>query len=189
MARFLFEQCERLLLRGGAIACCCPGGVGADPTFARWSLLLDELIGFKQAVVWDKGPIGMGWHYRRSYEFVLVGQKPGKARWFDESHRIENVIRPGDQGIRKIIPRADQHPTQKPVELAEHFIRLHTQPGDIVLDPFTGSGTTGVAALRLGRRFVGVELDPHWFNVARDRIDRFVESPGEPLYARENAIE
>ena len=55
---------------------------------------MDGIIGFKQMVVWDKGPIGMGWHYRRSYETVLVGEKPGAAcRWFDDSQQIENIIR------------------------------------------------------------------------------------------------
>jgi hypothetical protein len=78
----------------------------------------------------------MGWHYRRSYETVLVASRPGAAhRWYDETSTIENVIRPGAYGIRKIIPTADEHPTQKPVQLAEHFIKLHTRPGDLVLDP------------------------------------------------------
>ncbi len=160
-------------LRHGGCCCCCCGGGGPDPQFARWCLWLDDAIGFKQMVVWDKGPIGMGWHYRRSYETVLVAEKKGAAcRWFDTSGRIENIIRPGSHGIRKIIPAAHDHPTPKPVELPAHFINLHTAPGDLVLDPFMGAGTTGVACVRLGRRFVGIELDPHWHQVAVDRITR-----------------
>lgn len=132
---------------------------------------MDDVLSFKQMVIWDKGKIGMGWHYRRSYETVLVASKgKGKARWYDESHRIENVIRPGDYGIRKIIPRADQHPTEKPSALAAHFIRLHTQPGDVVLDPFMGSGTTGLAAAELGRSFIGIEKDPRYFTLAKRRL-------------------
>lgn len=134
--------------------------------------MLDKLIGFKQAIVYDKGPIGMGWHYRRSYEFVLVGQKPGaKAKWYDETNKIENIIRPGDYGIAKIIPSKNQHPTEKPWQLAAHFIRLHTKPGDIVLDPFMGSGSTGVAALSLDRRFIGIELDKHWYRHTIKRLE------------------
>jgi DNA modification methylase len=115
--------------------------------------------------------MGMGWRYRRSYETVLVGYKPGaNMRWFDDSKRIENIIRPGDYGIRKIIPSAEQHPTQKAVELAAHFIRLHSQPGHTVLDPFMGSGTTGEAALSMGRSFIGIEQDEHWHSVAQRRI-------------------
>jgi len=167
------REYARLLKPGCGCVCCCCGGGGPDPQFARWSLWLDETPGleFKQMVVWDKGPMGMGWHYRRSYETVLVAQRKGAAcRWHDETNTVENIIRPGDYGIRKVIPSADEHPTLKPVELAQHFIRLHSAPGDLVLDPFMGSGTTGTACLRLGRRFVGVELDARWYALAKTRL-------------------
>ncbi len=159
------------LLASNCCCCCCCGGGGPDPQFARWSLWLDEVLSFKQMVVWDKGKMGMGWHYRRSYETVLVAQKgKGKTRWYDESKRVENIIRPGDYGIKKIIPRADQHPTEKPVALARHFILLHTKPGDLVLDPFAGRGSTGQACLETGRRFVGVEMDRDHFRLACARL-------------------
>lgn len=165
------------LLRPGS-CCCCGGGGGPDPQFARWSLEMDQHIDFKQMVVWDKGPMGMGWHYRRSYETVLVGQRRGAAcKWHDESDAIENIIRPGYLGIRKIIPQATDHPTPKPPELARHFIRLHTQPGDLVLDPFMGGGSTAVAAVKEGRRFVGVEIDPQWFDLACRRIEEAYKQP------------
>lgn len=132
---------------------------------------MDEHLAFKQMVVWDKGKIGMGWHYRRSYETVLVAQKgKGKCNWFDRSHKIENIIRPGDHNVRKIIPSQRQHPTEKPVELAEHFIKLHTRPGDVVLDPFMGSGTTALACQRTGRRFIGIELDRRWYGMAERKL-------------------
>ena len=120
----------------------------------------------------------MGWHYRRSYETVLVGEKPGAAcRWFDTSGKIENVIRPGAYGVRKIIPQADDHPTPKPPSLAAHFIRLHTQPGDVVLDPFMGGCSTGVAAMSLERRFIGIELDPEHFEASVRRMEREYNQP------------
>ncbi len=50
------------------------------------------------------------------------------------------------------------------------LVQDFTEPGDLVLDPFCGSGTTGVACLRLGRRFIGIEKDPKWANVARERM-------------------
>lgn len=140
--------------------------------FARWSLALDEALEFKQMVVWDKGPMGMGWHYRRSYETVLVAMKPGAAcRWYDETGRVENIIRPGYKGIRKIIPSAEQHPTPKPIELVKHFLGLHTKRGAVVLDPFMGGGTTGEACVEMGRDFIGIELDEQWYNYARHRIE------------------
>lgn len=143
--------------------------------FARWSLLLDEIFDFKQMVVWDKGPIGMGWHYRRSYETVLVAQKRGgKCKWYDKSQRVENIIRPGAFGIKKLIPSASDHPTQKPVALAEFFIKLHTQPGEVVLDPFLGSGSTAIAAKKLRRRFIGIELNPEYVKMAEERLKPYM---------------
>jgi DNA modification methylase len=157
------------LLKPGCCCCCCCCGGGPDPMFARWSLWLDSTPGlkFKQMIVWDKGPMGMGWHYRRSYETVLVAQKKGAAcRWFDTSHKIENILR----HIPKIIPRKDDHPTEKPVSLAEFFIKLHSQVGETILDPFCGYGTTGIAALRLNREFIGIDLSPAYCEIARKRI-------------------
>jgi DNA modification methylase len=166
-----------LLQPGCCCCCCCGGGGGPDPQFALWSLWLSEVFDFKQMVVWDKGPIGMGWHYRRSYETVLVGQVPGAAcRWYDTTNRVENIIRPG-MGIGKIIPSADQHPTEKPPELAAHFTLLHTLPGHIVIDPFMGSGSTLAAAEVLGRKGIGVECDAHWFDVACRRVEAATNQP------------
>lgn len=160
----------RRTLKPGANCCCCGGGGGPDPQFARWSLWLDEVLEFKQMIVWDKGPMGMGWHYRRSYETILVATKPGAAcKWYDTTRRIENIIRPG-MGAPKIIPTSDNHPTEKPVGLAEFFIRLHTIPGDLVVDPFAGSGTTLVAARNLGRRFIGCDVSQTYVEMARRRL-------------------
>jgi site-specific DNA-methyltransferase (adenine-specific) len=162
LVRWMFAA-TRKVLTGGGCCCCCGGGGGPDPQFARWSLWMDEVYDFKQMVVWDKGPMGMGWHYRRSYETILVGQVPGAAcRWYDETHRIENIIR----HIPKIIPAASDHPTQKPPSLAGHFIQLHSRPGDIVLDPFMGSGTTLVAAKNLGRCAIGIEIEEQYCAMA-----------------------
>ena len=63
------------------------------------------------------------------------------------------------------------HPTQKPTELLEFLIREYTNPGDTVLDPFMGSGSTGVACVNTGRKFIGMELDPGYFEVAKRRIE------------------
>ena len=62
------------------------------------------------------------------------------------------------------------HPTQKPVALMEYLIKTYTSQGDTVLDFTMGSGTTGVAAMRTGRKFIGIELDPEYFAIAQNRI-------------------
>jgi site-specific DNA-methyltransferase (adenine-specific) len=69
------------------------------------------------------------------------------------------------------------HPTQKPVALLERMVLAHTAPGDLVLDPFSGSGSTAIAALKNGRRFVGSEKDPNYFNKSLERIKDLVEHP------------
>ena len=62
------------------------------------------------------------------------------------------------------------HPTQKPVALMEYLIRTYTNEGDTVLDNTMGSGTTGVACVSTGRGFIGMERDPDYFKVAKERI-------------------
>ena len=63
------------------------------------------------------------------------------------------------------------HPTQKPVELCEYFIKTYTNEGNTVLDNCMGSGTTGVAAINLNRNFIGIELDKKYFEIAKERIE------------------
>ena len=115
--------------------------------------------------------MGMGWHYRRSYETVLVGEKPGAAcRWFDETNQVENIIR----HVRKIIPDETEHPTPKPVELATYFLRLHTQEGDVTLDPFLGAGSSMVAAKRMGVQAIGIEIEERYCEIAAKRLGQKV---------------
>jgi len=156
------------LLHPGGCCCCCCGGGGPDPQFARWAIEMDRVIGFKHAVVWDKGGLGMGWHYRRNYEMILIAQKRGgPCRWFGGTD-VSNVIR----DIGKIIPSAEQHPTEKPVALVEHFMRLHSLRSETVFDPFVGSGTTIIAAEKLGRRCLAIDIEPKWCDVAVERYEK-----------------
>lgn len=64
-----------------------------------------------------------------------------------------------------------KHPTQKPIKLMEEIILRHSNEGDIVLDPFMGSGSTGVACKNLNRKFIGIELDEEYFKIAKERIE------------------
>ena len=67
------------------------------------------------------------------------------------------------------------HPTQKPVALLEYLIKTYTQEGEVVLDSCMGSGSTGVACVNTGRSFIGMELDENYFNIAKKRIEKFLE--------------
>jgi modification methylase len=73
------------------------------------------------------------------------------------------------------------HPTQKPLALLQRVLLASTNPGDVVLDPFFGTGTTGAAAKVLGRNFIGIERDADYVAVARARIDSAEKLPAETL--------
>ena len=125
-----------------------------------------EKAGFKfwKPLVWDKQTIGMGYHYRARYEFILFFEK-GKRRL-------------NDLGVADIIkePRIHRgYPAEKPVKVSEVVISQSSQPGDVVADPFMGSGSIGVAALNLGRRFLGTDLNPEAVAYSAQRLNRFGE--------------
>ncbi len=81
------------------------------------------------------------------------------------------------RSIQKFNRERGLHPNQKPVALIEYFVRTYTKEGDTVLDPYMGSGTTGVACLRAGRKFIGVELEQKYFDIAKRRIEEAQASP------------
>lgn len=122
---------------------------------------LAEAAGFKfwKPIVWDKKKIGMGYHYRARYEFVLFFEK-GKRRL-------------ADLGVADVIeaPRVfNGYPTEKPRAVTDVLIRQSSTPGELVVDPFLGSGTTGVSAVAAGRRFAGCDVDPAALAHARARL-------------------
>lgn len=114
-------------------------------------------------LVWDKRTALPNKYYQNVTEFALFMFK-GKARTIND---------PGSKNLVSIFQRDESpHPTEKPVELMRFWIGNSSQPGGLALDPFMGSGTSGVAALQLERQFVGIEKDPRWFDIACERIDR-----------------
>lgn len=78
---------------------------------------------------------------------------------------IETPICMGDERIKD-----PHHPTQKPVRVLEHCVKLASKEGDVVFDPFMGVGSTGVAALNLGRKFIGVEIDEKYYKASEKRL-------------------
>lgn len=114
----------------------------------------------KNLVVWDKKHFGMGTNYRNQHELILYAEK-GDTEF--PTHSTGNVIQ---------FPRVDNknHPTEKPVGLIEKILEASTSDADLILDPFMGSGTTGVACVNLGRKFIGIEIEEKYFNIACERI-------------------
>ncbi len=75
------------------------------------------------------------------------------------------------------------HPATFPLELPDWFIRLFTKPGDVVLDPFVGSGTTAIAAKRAGRHYIGLEISPEYVEMARDNLSQEAAVQELPFYS------
>lgn len=120
-----------------------------------------EAAGFKfwKPLVWDKVTMGMGYHYRARYEFIL---------FFEKGKRQLN-----DLGIDDILEAKrvrDAYPTEKPVETSATLITQSSQPGEIVLDMFMGSGSVGEAAIRNRRHFVGIDLAQGAVDLTRERL-------------------
>jgi site-specific DNA-methyltransferase (adenine-specific) len=111
---------------------------------------------------------GMGW------ESIVVTHDPCKKRWNGGGRngvfRAPSLTHSG---------KPNDHETQKPIKLMLELVSLFTDPGDLIIDPFAGSGTTGVAALRLGRRFMGCELKPEYHALATERLA--AESQGQSI--------
>jgi site-specific DNA-methyltransferase (adenine-specific) len=135
-----------------------------------------EQAGFKfwKPLVWDKRTIGMGYHYRARYELILFFEK-GKRRLSDLG--IADVLS---------VPRVHGgYPAEKPVGISEILIGQSSQPGETVADPFMGSGSVGVAALRAGRRFLGNDLNPDAVTLAATRLRELGEGT-QPADTRED---
>jgi site-specific DNA-methyltransferase (adenine-specific) len=123
-------------------------------------------------LVWDKVVSFTGYAWRHQHELILFGESADSP-----------PVKTGDGDVircRAVPVGEREHLEEKPVELLGRLIAKVTQPGDVVLDPFAGSGATGVAALRLGRAFVGIEKDHDYHALARQSL---AEVDG-PLFAR-----
>jgi len=158
-----------LLRQDCCCCCCCCGGGGPRPTFAWLAERMDrDGLAFFHSVIWDKVNPGLGWRYRRQHEMVMVAHRVGgKLAWADDDYAAPNII-------PLYPPRERVHPNEKPLQLVGGFIARHTHPGDLVLDPFMGSGTTLRAARDMGRRTIGIELEERFCEIAARRLDQFV---------------
>jgi site-specific DNA-methyltransferase (adenine-specific) len=167
----VFTNSDSSLRPGAPIYIASPGG----------PRLVDFLKGFmevgwlfRQGLVWVKDSFVVGhsdYHYR--HEQILFGYKPGEGRlgrggpgWFGDNKQdsVFDVVRPYN---------SKEHPTMKPVELIERCLANSTEAGQVVFDPFSGSGTTLMACEKTGRRCVGMELAPQYVDVIVERWENF----------------
>jgi DNA modification methylase len=145
-----------------------PFGYGDEGSFSRY---------FSLDAWWEKKVSELPKEVRKTFPFLIepkasseernknlegmpLGEAPASAR----SKAAEGRKNPLGE------PRANHHPTVKPIAIMSYLVALGSRPNDVVLDPFMGSGTTGIAAKILGRDFIGIEIDPEYFEIARMRI-------------------
>ena len=161
------DETYRVLRRGGTVIV----------WYDLWKIshVYDALAdaGFKmlRLIVWNKtNPVPLNSrciYLSNSREMAVVGVKGGSPTFhsrYDSGNYSYPIPRHGGKRI---------HPTQKPLDLFRELIRKHSSPGDLVIDPFLGSGTTAVAALQEDRRFAGCDIDEFYIEAAKTRLRQY----------------
>lgn len=123
---------------------------------------------FIKSLIWNKGNKIMGQFYMSQFEYILFFRK-GKAKKINNCGTSDILSIPNKKNKDK--NNQNLHDTEKPVELMKILIENSTDQNEIVLDPFKGIGTTGVACKKLNRSFIGYEIDEKYFNIAKERIE------------------
>lgn len=157
-----------------------------EPTFAddmhalvfchweSWPDFYDNLCGLfamRNALIWYKAGGGMGdlrHEYSKDYEVILFG---ARSRGRELAGKRAGAVIPG---YRRVPGSQRLHPTEKPVPLLVELVERHTDPGQLVLDPFMGAGSTLLAAKSLGRRAIGIEVDERYCEIAANRCSQEV---------------
>ena len=155
------EECHRIMKDNTAIYC-----------FCSWHNIdffkneFEKHFKLKNILVWNKNNHGTGdlkGSYAPKHEFILFGHK---GRTLLREKRIADVI-----DCPKISSNKLTHPTEKPQDLLEIFIKQSSDVGSIIFDGFMGTGSCGIAAKKLNRKFIGIELDEKYFDIAKDRLE------------------
>jgi DNA modification methylase len=166
-------------LPGAACYVACPAGTPLPHFIAA---VAASGFTYHHSLVWVKQQFVLGrcdYHYR--HEVILYGWKPDAGHYFVDDHTLDSVFEVDKPH------RSEDHPTMKPVALVAQMIANSSKPGDVVADPFLGSGTTLVAAEQLGRVCYGIEIEPRYVDVAVRRWQNAtqrratLESTGEPF--------
>lgn len=123
---------------------------------------------FIKSLVWDKGNKIMGQYYMSQFEYILFFRK-GKGVKINNCGTSDILSVPNKKMKNK--SGNNVHDTEKPVELMQILIENSSKEGQLVIDPFMGIGSTGIACVNSNRKFIGCELDPTYFEIAQQRIN------------------
>ena len=131
---------------------------------AYYPVLFATFYHWKQVnlLIWDKGRIGMGNPFRRRHELIFYANRASLVLNREAGTHIPTIL--------KASPVKEYHAAEKPMMLIARLMKGLTTQGQSVLDPFMGSGTTGVACVKTGRKFIGIEIDEGYFDIAVKRI-------------------
>ena len=133
--------------------------------------IVREVFDVKNLIVWDKVNLGMGHHFRRRFELIVFATK-GRRRL--SRRDLQDVW-----SVKRLYRTA--YPTQKPVALFERMLEGSIEPGFTVCDPFTGAGSSAVAALRHGCSFTGCDVSPRAVELTTERCAAFLATGRDPL--------
>lgn len=164
-----FEISSRVLKKGGAVL------IFMSLLKVESIVKIAENYGFyyKTTGIWHKlnpMPRNMNLHFINSTEAWIYFINNGRTGTFNNEGKpihdfFETSLTPNNE------KKHGKHPTQKPEQLLEHFIKVLSNENDVILDPFMGSGSTGKVAVRNRRNFIGVELSKEYYQIAKNRID------------------
>jgi modification methylase len=196
--RAWLSACMRVLKPSGTLWV-----IGTYHNIHRVGAILMELgYWILNEIIWVKAnpmPNFRGVRFTNAHETLIWAKTSEKAR-YTFNYKSMKALNGGKQmrsdwhiplcsgGERIRVNGEKAHPTQKPEALLERVIRSSSNPGDVILDPFFGTGTTGAVAKRLGRRWIGIEREPVYSEVAQERINRVSTEPTEPAEVKTRRI-
>ena len=128
----------------------------------------NEGFHFIKSLIWDKGNKIMGQFYMNQFEYILFLRK-GAGKKINNCGASDLISIPNKK--TKDETGKNIHDTEKPVDLCKILIENSSNPNEIVFDPFMGVGSCGIAAKQLGRKFIGIELDNSYYEIAKSRIE------------------
>jgi site-specific DNA-methyltransferase (adenine-specific) len=124
-----------------------------------------KIFDIKNVLCWDKANIGLGHYFRRRHEFILFaskGKRPLNSKNIPDVWKIKRVV-------------ASSYPTQKPTEVFELMLLASAEKGYVVCDPFMGSGSSAIASIKLGCKFIGCDISTKAINFSQKRIDNYLK--------------
>lgn len=184
----VFKYCYDVLSDDGRICINIGDGKnGKIPTHADFVRIIQD-IGFMPmtTIIWNKNNTSnrCAWgsylspscpSFPRPFEYILVFSKSHKLLRTGQPTITKEEWKEYSNGLWTFAPQTGQkkigHPAMYPVELPKRLIKMLTYKGDVILDPFMGAGTTAIACIDTDRRFVGIELDEKYFNIAKKRVE------------------